>query len=45
MHASEPLGVDLDQTLYALDATTIDLLAIPHQSERDSGVKANGIPG
>ena len=25
MHASDPLGVDLDQTLYALDATTIDL--------------------
>lgn len=25
MHSSEPLGVELDQTLYALDATTIDL--------------------
>jgi Domain of unknown function (DUF4372)/Transposase DDE domain len=25
LHADDPLGVDLDQTLYALDSTTIDL--------------------
>ncbi len=25
LHAADPLGVELDQTLYALDATTIDL--------------------
>jgi hypothetical protein len=25
LHASEPMGVDLDQSLYALDSTTIDL--------------------
>ena len=25
MHASDPLAIDLDQTLYALDSTTIDL--------------------
>ena len=25
LYASEPIGVDLDQTLYALDSTTIDL--------------------
>ena len=25
LHISDPLGVELDQTLYALDATTIDL--------------------
>src|SRR5437879_9397793 len=25
LHAHDPIGVDLDQTLYALDSTTIDL--------------------
>lgn len=25
LHADDPIGVELDQTLYALDATTIDL--------------------
>jgi hypothetical protein len=25
LHASDPIGVDLDQSMYALDSTTIDL--------------------
>jgi hypothetical protein len=37
LYASDPIDVDLDQSLYALDSTTIDLCLSPSRHDRQIG--------